>query len=91
MLAGIPVIASFAGGTGSLLRDGEHGVLVQDGDPYVLAGAMAEVVREPERYREMATQGRRVAQRRHDPAIIVAEMLERYREIIQKHTDKSYE
>jgi glycosyltransferase involved in cell wall biosynthesis len=67
MLAGIPVIASFAGGTGSLLRDGEHGVLVQDGDPYVLAGAMEELVREPERYREMAVEARRVAQRRHDP------------------------
>jgi glycosyltransferase involved in cell wall biosynthesis len=88
MLAGVPVIASFAGGTGSLLRDGEHGVLVQDGDPYVLAGAMEEVVREPERYREMAVEGRRVAQRRHDPAVIVTEMLERYREIVQKHAVK---
>jgi glycosyltransferase involved in cell wall biosynthesis len=88
MLAGVPVIASFAGGTGSLLRDGEHGVLVQDGDPYVLAGAMEEVMREPERYGEMAVEGRRVAQRRHDAAVIVTEMLERYREIVQKHAVK---
>jgi glycosyltransferase involved in cell wall biosynthesis len=86
MLAGIPVIASFAGGTGSLLGDGghgEYGVLVQDGDPYVLAGAMVEVVREPERYQTMAAEARRVAQRRHDPAVIVTEMLERYKEIIK--------
>lgn len=86
MLAGIPVIASFAGGTGSLLRDGEHGVLVQDGDPYVLAGAMQEVAGQPEGYRAMAAEARRVAQRRHDPAAIVAGMMERYREIIQKHS-----
>ncbi len=91
MLAGIPVIASFAGGTGSLMRDGEHGVLVQDGDPYVLAGAMEELVREPERYREMAVQARRVAQRRHDPSVIVSEMLKRYREIIQKNMSNKNE
>jgi glycosyltransferase involved in cell wall biosynthesis len=87
MLAGVPVIASFAGGTGSLLKDGVHGVLVQDGDPYVLAGAMEEVVGERDRHAVMAAEGRRVAQRRHDPAAIVTGMLERYREIIQKNAE----
>jgi len=91
MLAGVPVIASYAGGTGSLLRDGEHGVLVQDGDPYVLAGAMEELVREPARHGEMAVEARRVARRRHDPPVIVAGMLERYREIIQKNAVIKYE
>jgi glycosyltransferase involved in cell wall biosynthesis len=86
MLAGVPVIASFAGGTGSLLKDGVHGVLVQDGDPYVLAGAMRELTGQPEKYAMMAAEGRRAAQRRHDPAAIVTAMLERYREIIQKNT-----
>jgi glycosyltransferase involved in cell wall biosynthesis len=85
MLAGIPVIASFAGGTGSLLRDGIEGVLVQDGDPYVLAGAMREVIRQPEKYAAMAAEGRRVAQRRHDPAGIVSGMISRYRDIIKKY------
>jgi glycosyltransferase involved in cell wall biosynthesis len=87
MLAGVPVIASFAGGTGSLLKDGVHGVLVQDGDPYVLAGAMREVIGQPEKYAAMAAEGRRAARRRHDPATIVTVMLERYREIIQKNTN----
>lgn len=86
MLAGVPVIASFAGGTGSLLKDGVQGVLVQDGDPYVLAGAMKEVTLEQDRYVTMAAEGRRVAQRRHDPAEIVRSMLGRYREILQKYS-----
>jgi glycosyltransferase involved in cell wall biosynthesis len=86
MLAGVPVIASFAGGTGSLLRDGVEGVLVQDGDPYVLAGAMQEVTGRPEKHAAMAAEGRKVAQKRHDPGSIVTSMLERYREIIQKNT-----
>ncbi|HXD79861.1 MAG TPA: glycosyltransferase family 4 protein [Puia sp.] len=85
MLAGVPVIASFAGGTGSLVRDGIEGVLVQDGDPYALAGAMREVAEQPARYAAMAAEARRVAQRRHDPAAIVRGMMERYLEIIQKH------
>jgi glycosyltransferase involved in cell wall biosynthesis len=85
MLAGVPVIASFAGGTGSLLKDGIHGVLVQDGDPYALAGAMREVIERPEKHTTMAAEARRLAQRRHDPASIVTLMLERYREIIQKN------
>jgi glycosyltransferase involved in cell wall biosynthesis len=88
MLAGVPVIASFAGGTGSLIRDGEQGVLVQDGDPYVLAGAMEEAASQPERYAAMAAEGRKVAQRRHDPSAIVTAMLDRYREIIQKYSGK---
>ena len=86
MLAGVPVIASFAGGTGSLLRDGEHGVLVQDGDPYVLAGAMREVIGWPEKHVAMAAEGRRVAHRRHDPTAIVTGILERYKEIIEKNS-----
>jgi glycosyltransferase involved in cell wall biosynthesis len=88
MLAGIPVIASFAGGTGSLLRDGEHGVLLQDGDPYALAGAMREALEQPEKHAAMAAEGRKVAQRRHDPAAIVTEMIGRYKEIIQKNSEK---
>lgn len=88
MLAGVPVIASYAGGTGSLLKDGVHGVLVQDGDPYVLAGAMREVPEQPEKHTAMAAEGRRVAQRRHDPALIVTGMIGRYKDIIQKNSEK---
>jgi glycosyltransferase involved in cell wall biosynthesis len=35
MLLGMPIIATFAGGTPSILIDKQEGVLVQDGDPYV--------------------------------------------------------
>ena len=88
MLAGMPIIASFAGGTSSLLKDGVHGVLVQDGDPYALAGAMEEVTKYPERVQSMAAEGRLVAQRRHDPESIAKGMLEKYTEIIEKHVVK---
>jgi glycosyltransferase involved in cell wall biosynthesis len=89
MLAGMPIVASFAGGTASMLRDGEQGVLVQDGDPYALAGAMEEMVKYPERYGPMAAEARCVALRRHDPEAIVEGMLDRYAEIIKKHAEKN--
>jgi glycosyltransferase involved in cell wall biosynthesis len=89
MLAGMPIIASFAGGTSSLLKDGVHGVLVQDGDPYALAGAMEEVTKYPEQVQSMAAEGRVVARRRHDPEGIARGMLEKYATIIEKHAKKN--
>jgi glycosyltransferase involved in cell wall biosynthesis len=88
-LAGVPIIASFAGGTSSLLRDGEHGVLVQDGDPFALAGALQEVKKYADRHYAMAAEGRRVARRRHDPSGIYADMLAGYSEIIKEHAEKN--
>lgn len=88
MLAGLPIVASFAGGTSSLVRDGVHGVLVQDGDPYALAGALQEMVQQPEQYLPMAAEARRVALRRHDPGSIVRGMLGDYAEIVEIHRRK---
>jgi len=85
MLAGIPVIASFAGGTSSLLRDGREGILVQDGDPYALAGGLLEMIRTPGPSRQMAGAARQVAHKRHDPGAIVDGMLKAYAVIIHQH------
>jgi glycosyltransferase involved in cell wall biosynthesis len=40
LLLGMPVIATHTGGTSSLLKDSESGILIQDGDPRSLAGAI---------------------------------------------------
>lgn len=87
-LAGVPIVASFAGGTSSLLRDGEHGVLVQDGDPYALAGALVEARVYADRHHAMAAEGRLVARKRHDPSGIYADMLAGYSEIMKEHSEK---
>jgi glycosyltransferase involved in cell wall biosynthesis len=88
MLAGLPIIASFAGGTSSLIKDGVNGVLVQDGDPYALAGALQEMMQRPEQYLPMAAAARSAALRRHDPGAIVKGMLESYADIIERHALK---
>jgi glycosyltransferase involved in cell wall biosynthesis len=88
MLAGIPIIASFAGGTGSLLQDGIHGTLVQNGDPYALAGGLMEMSHDPENYIRMAGEARRTAHQRHDAQTVTRHLITAYSGIIEDHHAK---
>ncbi|MRD48851.1 glycosyltransferase [Caenimonas koreensis DSM 17982] len=46
--AGLPLVATASGGTPSVVRSGENGLLVAPGDPRALADAMARVLRDPQ-------------------------------------------
>lgn len=88
MLVGMPVIASYAGGTGTLLENGEEGILVQDGDPYVYAGAIIEL---HNRFDLAKTFGERAftrAMKRHNPQRIVSQLLGTYKEIEREFRKK---
>ena len=85
MLLGMPIIASFAGGTSSLLVDGKTGVLVQDGDPYALAGALIEMVASALNATQLASEARTVAHKRHNKADILSHLLFTYGNIIKTH------
>jgi len=58
MLMGMPCIATYAGGTGSLLIDGVEGILIQDGDPWALAGSILELYRNQKMAAEFGFQSR---------------------------------
>lgn len=82
MILGMPIIASYAGGTVDMLQHGEEGILYQDGDPYVLAGAIVSYMQGPMtavRYGEAA---RKRALLRHDKVLIVKELVNNYTLII---------
>jgi glycosyltransferase involved in cell wall biosynthesis len=83
MIIGMPCIASFAGGTSSLLKDGEEGLLVQSGDPWVLAGAVLEIVNNYDEAIEMGLRARRRALEKHNPQSIRDHLLETYSMIIR--------
>lgn len=81
MLLGMPCITTFAGGTGSLLTDGVEGIIVQDGDPWVIQGAIIEMVRNPTLAFQYGKNAREKAILRHNPDKIVADLIKIYKSI----------
>jgi glycosyltransferase involved in cell wall biosynthesis len=56
--AGVPVVATTAGGTPELVEDGVNGLLVAPGDPGAMAGKILELMSSEERMRDMGLSGR---------------------------------
>lgn len=83
MLVGMPVIASFTGGTASLLTSGEDGILVQDGDPYELAGAIVQMQSDFKTAKQYGESAREKALNRHNPQSIADELLSAYNAMLE--------
>jgi glycosyltransferase involved in cell wall biosynthesis len=89
MMVGMPIIASFAGGTSSLLKNGEEGILVQDGDPFVLAGSIIEIVTDIDKALTFSKTARDRARRRHNKERIVNDLLQTYKMIVNPDTNNN--
>lgn len=65
MARGLPIVVSRVGGVPEVVTDGGDAVLVEPGDPAVLANRLSELVEDPERRRELgeaaAERARRLA------------------------------
>ncbi len=85
MLLGMPVIATYAGGTPGILTDRKEGLLVQDGDPYSLAGAIIELIKDRNFANKLGINGRLRARIRHEPRKIVEDLLNIYSSILLKN------
>ena len=82
MIVGMPCIATLAGGTSSIMKDGVEGVLIQDGDPWVMAGAVLELIKNGKLALELGVKAREKALLRHDKKRITTSLLETYNSII---------
>lgn len=82
MILGLPCIATHAGGTASILKDHEEGYIIQDGDPWAMAGAIIEMIQNPEQAIQYGQNARKKALKRHNRETIVEELLETYQMII---------
>ncbi|MGN6395813.1 MAG: glycosyltransferase family 4 protein [Mucilaginibacter sp.] len=83
-MLGLPCIATNAGGTSSLLEDGKEGILIQDGDPFAMAGAILEM---NENYDQAITYGKNARQKarlRHDQEKITDDLLKIYNAVLKK-------
>ena len=81
MMVGMPIIATDTGGTSSILTPDAEGCLLQDGDPYALAGKIIWMHDHFDDAKQMADKARDRAMKRHDPATVVSELLSAYRSI----------
>ena len=81
MILGMPCIATYAGGTGSLLKDGEEGILIQDGDPWAMAGAIVELKNDYDKAKRMGHSACKRAKERHSKEKTIQQYLETYKKI----------
>lgn len=88
MLLGLPVIASYSGGTASLLEHNKEGILYQDGDPYVLAGVIKYFQQNPTTAQQYASNAYQRAQIRHNKENIINEIIKGYQAIITDFQSK---
>lgn len=85
MEAGLPIVSTAVGGIPDLIESGVHGLLVPAEDPPALASAVAELLREPQRARQMGAQARarRLAEFDFDAMVRRIEAL--YDELLSAH------
>jgi glycosyltransferase involved in cell wall biosynthesis len=80
MASGIPIVATRVGAIPDLVRDGEHGLLIDPGQPDELAEALEKLVASPELRRSMGTSARKRAEERFDLPALRQRLGELYRE-----------
>ncbi len=85
MMLGLPCISTFVGGTGSIIIDKEDGMLIQDGDPWAMAGVILELVNNKDKAIMIGEKARRNAKNRHDKIKIVDDLVNAYKTIIESH------
>ncbi len=83
-----PVIVTAVGGLPELLEEGKTGLTVPAGDVQALASALAALLQDLPRCREMGTQARRLAEERHAWPAIAGRTAELYEQVWRARTPK---
>lgn len=78
---GLPCVAAYSGGTPTIVRDGQSGLLFSPGDAAMLAAQIERVLLDDQLAARLGAAAREQAARRHDPAKIVADLIDCYRAV----------
>jgi glycosyltransferase involved in cell wall biosynthesis len=81
--AGLPVVATAAGGTPEGVKDGVTGTLVPEADPAALAGALAPYLRDPALAQATGEAGARFARERFAPQTAAARLFAALAEVVR--------
>ena len=81
MEAARPVVATRVGGIPDLIDDGEQGLVVERQDPAGFAAAVAQLLRDPERARQMGERGRERRRTEFDIDVMVKRLEALYLEL----------
>jgi glycosyltransferase involved in cell wall biosynthesis len=87
MLLGMPVIATAVGGVLSMLNDKQEGILIQDGDPYSMAGAVLELIANRNYAKKLGLNARSKAMEKHDPDKIANQLMTAYFSVLSQNKD----
>ena len=79
-----PIVASAVGGILETVVDGETGTLVEPGNPKAIAGAVNDLIRDPERAARYGENGRRRVERHFSWSFIAEKTEELYAELLEE-------
>ena len=89
LILGAPCIATNAGGTSSLIEDGNNGILIQDGDAYSMAGAIIELTENYNIAIDYGNSARKKALIKHDKNVIANDLFKIDKDILAKNGIKN--
>jgi glycosyltransferase involved in cell wall biosynthesis len=89
MDAALPVVSTAVGGVPDLIEPGVHGLLVPAGDSTAIAGAVAELLQDPERARAMGVRGRERRRSEFDIDVLVRRLEDLYRQLLAERSQRS--
>ena len=78
----MPIIATFAGGTSTLLEDKKEGILIQEGEPYAYAGAIKEMYYKTKQSMKFSKNARVKAIQTHNKELIVNDLVNVYKSLV---------
>jgi glycosyltransferase involved in cell wall biosynthesis len=84
LAAGVPVVATDVGGVPDVVRHGVSGLLAPSGDAAALAGALAELLRDPARRAAMAAAGSADVRSRYGVERLVDDVDRLYRRLLER-------
>jgi glycosyltransferase involved in cell wall biosynthesis len=90
MLVGVPCVCSYTGGTPSLLEHGRSGLFVPPGDPEMLAERIASIFDNDKLACRLGATARITAIERHDPALVMKQLLDAYSDALACPDDLSH-